>query len=438
MIQEIYIKDFKSYQSARLKLSPLTMLIGANASGKSNALEAIRFLNWLAQGQKLSALQYKVNENDQVVRGKIEDLPRAGLQRFTLGGSISGREYNQLEVSFEVREGGELHIDGEKVLTSEGHPKSYPLYQIKKPSAGRQTAIEIEYNNFARGGKKPLLSGTDQTAVFLQLMNASRFAEGHKKSSQIIPSTAKAFEKHLLNIVFLDPVPSRMRGYSFESDYTLLGDGSNLSSTLHYLLKSGNPNRAANKQALLDFIASLPEQAITDIDFIHTPRKEVMLQLTESFGGINRSCEAALLSDGTLRILAFGAILLSAKEGSTVIVEEVDNGVHPSRAHKLLATMHKLAKERQLTLLLSSHNPALLDALPDDAVPKVVFCYRNPETGYSELVAMEDIPYYPELIAQGSLGELLTRGLVDRFVKQQESSSDRKKKALDWLESIAL
>jgi predicted ATPase len=204
------------------------------------------------------------------------------------------------------------------------------------------------------------------------------------------------------------------------------------------LLKSENPNRAANKQALLDFIASLPEQAITDIDFIHTPRKEVMLQLTESFGGINRSCEAALLSDGTLRILAFGAILLSAKEGSTVIVEEVDNGVHPSRAHKLLATMHELAKERQLTLLLSSHNPALLDALPDDAVPKVVFCYRNPETGYSELVAMEDIPYYPELIAQGSLGELLTRGLVDRFVKQQESSSDRKKKALDWLESIAL
>lgn len=51
MIQEIHIKDFKSYQSAKLKLSPLTMLIGANASGKSNALEAIRFLNWLAQGQ---------------------------------------------------------------------------------------------------------------------------------------------------------------------------------------------------------------------------------------------------------------------------------------------------------------------------------------------------------------------------------------------------
>lgn len=57
------------------------------------------------------------------------------LQRFALGGSISGREYNQLEVSFEVREGGELHIDGEKVFAGESRPKPYPLYQIKKPSA---------------------------------------------------------------------------------------------------------------------------------------------------------------------------------------------------------------------------------------------------------------------------------------------------------------
>lgn len=436
MIREVYLGNFKSYRSATLKLSPLTVMIGANASGKSNALEGIRFLNWLAQGQKLSALQYMVNENDQVVRGKMEDLPRTGESVFSLGCTFSNDTYNRFEVALDLREGSELHIGSEKIIAATSAGTSYPLYQIKYPSTDRQTAIEIEYNNFARGGKKPLLTGTDQMAVFLQLLNAARFAEGHKQSRRIIPETTQALERQLQNIVFLDPVPSKMRGYSFESDHRLLGDGSNLSSTLFNLLKKENPDHHDNRAALLQFIQSLPEQAITGIEFIRGPRKEVMLELVETFGGERRPCEAALLSDGTLRVLAYAAILLSAPQGSMVIIEEVDNGVHPSRANQLLTLMYELARERRLTLLLSSHNPALLDALPDEAVPKVVFCYRNPANGYSELVSMEDIPHYPELIGQGSLGELLTRGLVDRFVKQQNSSDERQKKALQWLENI--
>lgn len=433
MIRQVHITDFKSYKNAKLKLSPLTVLIGANASGKSNALEAIRFLSWLAQGHKLSALQYMVNENDRVVRGKVTDLPRLGKHSFTVGIDISDQDFNCLEVGFEIREESELHISAEQVRSSSS--ESF-LYRIKKPSRGPQTAIGIEYNNFARGGKKPLLNGTDQVAVFLQLLNASRFAEGHKYSKQAIPATARAIEEQLLNIVFLDPVPSKMRAYSFESDHSILGDGSNISSTLYHLLREGNPKQEQNKEAVLNFIQSLPEQAITEVNFIHGPRKEVMLQLVETFGGKRRSCEAALLSDGTLRVLAFAAVLLSAPQGSMVIIEEVDNGVHPSRANNLLAIMHELAKSRQLTLLLSSHNPALLDALPDEAVPEVVFCYRNPESGHSELIQLADVPFYPELIAQGPLGELLTRGLVDRFVKQQDGAEERRELALSWLDSI--
>ena len=49
-------------------------------------------------------------------------------------------------------------------------------------------------------------------------------------------------------------------------------------------------------------------------------------------------------------------------------------------------------------------NPALLDALPDDAVPHVVFCYRDRADGSSRLVRLMDLPDYPELIARGSVG----------------------------------
>ncbi|MHC5830885.1 MAG: AAA family ATPase, partial [Nostoc sp.] len=61
MLTEFTLASFKSYSTSdtlslskgRLPLGSLTVLIGANAAGKSNALEGLRFLSWLAQGQKL-------------------------------------------------------------------------------------------------------------------------------------------------------------------------------------------------------------------------------------------------------------------------------------------------------------------------------------------------------------------------------------------------
>jgi predicted ATPase len=51
MITAYHLKHFRSYREATLPLAPLTLLIGANASGKSNALEGLRMLARMAQGQ---------------------------------------------------------------------------------------------------------------------------------------------------------------------------------------------------------------------------------------------------------------------------------------------------------------------------------------------------------------------------------------------------
>lgn len=127
---------------------------------------------------------------------------------------------------------------------------------------------------------------------------------------------------------------------------------------------------------------------------------------------------------------------MSAPEGSLVVIEEVDNGVHPSRAHHLLDKLRSIAQRRHLRVLLSTHNPALLDALPDEAVADVVFCYRHPDTGASELVRMGDLPDSPELLVQAPLGNLMTSGVLDRFVKTYPGADVRKQKAAAWLQSL--
>ena len=48
MIKEIRLKNWKSFRDAVLPIDPLTILIGANASGKSNAIDALEFLERVA------------------------------------------------------------------------------------------------------------------------------------------------------------------------------------------------------------------------------------------------------------------------------------------------------------------------------------------------------------------------------------------------------
>lgn len=99
MLTEFTLASFKSYSTSRLPLRSLTVLIGANAAGKSNALEGLRFLSWLAQGQKLSSIQYAVNSAERVVRGRVNDLCHRGQSNFTIGCRLDSTEWNQLDTA---------------------------------------------------------------------------------------------------------------------------------------------------------------------------------------------------------------------------------------------------------------------------------------------------------------------------------------------------
>jgi energy-coupling factor transporter ATP-binding protein EcfA2 len=428
MLESFGIKEFKSYRDASLRLAPLTVLIGANASGKSNAIEALRLLSWIAQGNKLGSIRYAVQEADRSVRGKVADLGFRGSRFFSLSCNTTYHEWNHFEIKIDLRDDDDLHIQDERLT---GPTSSVPLYEVVSASHGTSSDIRVAYNNFARGGKKPQVTCSDQIAVMLQLKSSARFESGHRRSQTIIPDITGKYEKLLSDMLFLDPRPFAMRDYSFKTEQRLAEGGKNLSGVLFNLCEELHA-----RESVLEFIRRLPEQDIQTIDFIETPRGEVMIKLTETFGRMNAEYDATLLSDGTLRVLSIAAAVLSAARNSLVVIEEIDNGVHPCRAEQLLSSISRIAKQRGLRVLISSHNPALLDALPDDAVPDVVFCYRSPEDGSSQLMRLRDIPDYPELIAQGSVGHLMTRGLIERFVKTHPGSEERRRRALEWISTL--
>ena len=428
----ITIKNFKSYKEATLPLAPLTLLIGANASGKSNAIEAFRFLSWVAGGERLSTLKNRVNDSDKIIRGNVSDLPFRETEQFVLSFSADSSNYESI---FNIRF-NEIYF-GFEIIKTENENFIFTFDDVADD--GIYVSQESLSNNFAIDENKTIFSikNSDYSDVFnlsKELLSFFLKENGSPYKIEKIYNDINFLKSLILNAYFFDFVPSQMR-YESLSEKDLRSNGQNLAGVLHYLCEKDR-HASDNKTKLLNLIKSLPEQNIIDIKFYVDHRERVEFALIENLGNTPKEFPMDLLSDGTLKVLAIATALLSVSTGSTLVIEEIDNSIHPSRAHDILSLMRQYAEERGLKLLLSTHNPALMDAIPDEALADVVFCYRDPQQGDSRLVRLGDLDDYVGLVVQGSLGDLVKRGIVERFVKHPKTKEEKKKQALDWLKQM--
>ena len=127
--------------------------------------------------------------------------------------------------------------------------------------------------------------------------------------------------------------------------------------------------------------------------------------------------DAARLSDGTLRCVAALAAVMSEPENSLIAIEELDNGIHPSRAQRLMAALSGIAKRRHIDLLITTHNVTLLNSLNKDEVLGVSVVYRDANTKASRITAFVDIRNQQGLLAAGGIGDALASEAILRAIK---------------------
>jgi predicted ATPase len=95
MVQQLRLRNFRSFKDATIELRPLNILVGANASGKTNLVHAFRFLRDLARSglENAVALQggaeYLTNLQSRERELTIE---LAMAPRITLVRSSKGRD----------------------------------------------------------------------------------------------------------------------------------------------------------------------------------------------------------------------------------------------------------------------------------------------------------------------------------------------------------
>src|SRR5688572_23268698 len=113
MIRELRLERFKSFEDATLKLGPFSVLVGTNASGKSNVRDAFRFLHGIGRGYMLAEILGEKWLDSGVlawsgIRGGPREICFVGKDTFalTVALDVAGKEIRgEAEYHIEVRAG---------------------------------------------------------------------------------------------------------------------------------------------------------------------------------------------------------------------------------------------------------------------------------------------------------------------------------------------
>ena len=116
--------------------------------------------------------------------------------------------------------------------------------------------------------------------------------------------------------------------------------------------------------------------------------------------------DARGMSDGTLRFAAIVVALLTIKPNSLLVIEEIDNGLHPSRAKELVKVLKEISQERSVDVLCTTHNPVLVSELGNEMIPFISYVVRD-EKGNSNICLLEDKVNLAKLMASGNVGDLM-------------------------------
>jgi predicted ATPase len=417
VLTSISAENWKSIDSALLNIDPLTVVIGTNSSGKSNLLDALSFLNRVSAGVMLTAA-LQGDSAMSALRGGVEWAARKPGHKFSVGVTFrvsDGQDLayklecstssNRCEVISEQLERIRFRIDKNGIRANK--TGTIRLFWTD-PTPDDSPHIVARLYNEKGGTPRQLGRGN---AVLSQLVGQKLRAE--------IQEGVDALVSALRGIFILDPVPSHMRGFSALSD-RLEPDAGNIAGVLAALPVEV---KASIETTLTDYVTKLPERDITRV-YAETVGKfnaDAMLYCEEKFGsgGAHPTVDARGMSDGTLRFLAILTALLTRPPRSLLVIEEVDNGLHPSRSALLLEMLANVGSDRQIDVMVTTHNPALLDAMGTSMVPFITVAHRDVDTGATKLTLLEDIEQLPKLLAQGPVGKLSSNGLIENALKSE-------------------
>lgn len=378
MLTSLHVQNFKCLRDVKVEFGPLTVLIGPNDSGKSSILDALRLLGRTA-AEPLEDVFKGANEWQQLAwkSRKLEPITWSiGLAEdawhyeFTLTGSTFCEKLRGGPTRREVSPGE--HRFSERRGTTLGD-------YVRRPLSGKSAWSE-HFLSFAEECGQTILA----------LARAPRFR--------------------------LSPDQLRSAAVTV-ADAVLSPTGDNLVAVLDRLI--AGPDRSAIvrlEQELHRAVKTLRGIALPTIEG-HDGWKSLAFVLdTGTAKGPPVTIPCAHASDGAMLLTAFLALAFS-DEPRLLLIEEPENGLHPSRLQSVVEMLRKISTgevgNQPRQVILTTHSPLLLNYTRPEEV-RIVQRDREKGTSVTPMSAVPDVHKLLEEFGAGELWYLLgEQGLVE-------------------------
>jgi predicted ATPase len=384
-LSRVEIHAFRSLYAAELSLKPLTLIIGPNASGKSNLFKALRFLHVGVAGDVKEWRDYDAQWDDLLWYGKTDEGARPSGIDLTITFGESAIEYHAA-----FHNGGTIQVGLERVVMLGAQP---PTPKVRMERVNEEVTL---HNSLAVAVRSP---------GFLVLRD---IGPGRQDA------TSQFIYQKIAGWRFFAVDPARARESRFvPPDPTevppLEADASNLSAFL-YALRRLRPH---DFEAVLDAVhrsIDLPQDILVEHDAERGGR-QARYRFIETPFGAERPIPPESMSDGTIRLLAHMALLLADETVKLACLEEPDSGLHPSLMLHLADALRQAAAERQV--IATTHSPELMDCfdLNEEKDLLQVYVAERNEQGQTQFLPMTAAEFAPWL-EKYRLGEAVRRRFV--------------------------
>ena len=458
MLTALRLKNFKNFADETLRMGPFTIIVGANASGKSNIRDALRFLHGVGRGYTLAEiLGGKYGAGGHVeweqIRGAPKEVVRRDQEQFALEVDLTldeshihlraglGLSEDQSTIDYgyailvkpNARQDGAFLVGREALQARPPEPGSFPKQEIQSSDS---ELIREQFKKFLRERSRrtlytshppapdPVSNQDDEHHLLVRMERAAGQKKyGHRVAmrpdqpalTQIgehrqVRKAHKDLARHVADNLgsmrFLDPSPSQMREPAFPGQRVLGDSGENLPTVLQAICD--DPQR---RETLLEWTRELTPMDVADFEFPKDPTSgRVQLFIREQNGGKVSGHSA---SDGTLRFLGMLAALLGTNRPDLYVFEEMDKGIHPSRQHLLVELIESQTAGGDIQVVTTTLSPDLLARVGDDTFKHTSVVCRNPDAADAIIRPVAELPNAEKLRRSQGLRTLHATGWME-------------------------
>ncbi|MCB9746495.1 MAG: AAA family ATPase [Alphaproteobacteria bacterium] len=343
MIRYLTVKAFKSLLDVEVELGKVNVFVGANGSGKSNLLEALGVLGAAANG--------RVDDEALIRRGVRPGLPSLYKSSFRGG---QAKPYIYLTAGDTTDEAAQEYAE-------------YRV-QLNNPLHDPAPAWKLSHEYLEEDGRKLVGRGP-----------ASKTQMDPYRGLAALRSVEWAPERRasrLLNVLsryaIYEPNTSTLRGLTPDPNpREPIGlSGGRLPQAVAELMKA-HPEVAEQALELIDWAASFRARKV-GADLPLSPSvasAQQVLYFRDRFMAHGRDGLTGYdASEGALYVLFATVLAVMESAPPLLAIDNVDHGLNPRLARALMARICDwvLHGNTERQLLLTTHNPLVLDGLPLD------------------------------------------------------------------------